>query len=244
MHQHQWHHQTPAADDIDRVYFRFTTPEGAERQLLLGVKEGLAEGFNNGYDGEMLYQQRTDCAWKIKETSFVIQAIGELYDELELPLEIKMGSTGVAKFETEGLEDLPENVKVFFVDKVENTYTELNTGIQAEINVENGIHNDRYYVLFKVQEEVLAVEETVEAAEGTTVFYQASTQSINIVSNNTFKASGVTLYNVLGQQVMNFGSDFNNVQEVKLPVNVAAGTYVLRFYLEDHEVTKKIMITN
>ena len=234
---------TPAANDIDRVYFRFTTPEGAERQLLLGVKEGLAEGFNNGYDGEMLYQQRTDCAWKIGNTPFVIQAIGELYDELELPLEIKMGSTGVAKFETEGLEDLPENVKVFFVDKVENTYTELNTGIQAEINVENGVHNDRYYVVFKVQEEVLAVEETVEAAEGTTVFYQASTQSINIVSNNTFKASGVTLYNVLGQQVMNFGSDFNNVQEVKLPVNVAAGTYVLRFTYDDKvTITKKMII--
>ena len=235
---------TPAADDIDRVYFRFTTPEGAERQLLLGVKEGLAEGFNNGYDGEMIYQQRTDCAWKIGNTPFVIQAIGELYDELELPLEIKMGTTGVAKFETEGLEDLPENVKVFFVDKVANTYTELQTGIQAEINVENGVHNDRYYVVFKVQDEVLAVEETVEAAEGVTVFYQAASQSINIVSANTFKASGVTLYNVLGQQVMNFGSDFNNVQELKLPVNVAAGTYVLRFLVNDHEVTKKIMITN
>ena len=48
------------------MYFKFTTPEGPQRELLLAVKDGLADGMNYGYDARMLDDQVTDCAWVLE----------------------------------------------------------------------------------------------------------------------------------------------------------------------------------
>ncbi|NQY07668.1 MAG: LamG domain-containing protein, partial [Flavobacteriaceae bacterium] len=103
-------------DSISRMHFKFKTPEGASRHLLLGVKTGLLDGINYGYDAHMLDWQFTDCAFVVDSEPLVIQAIGELYSGLILPLKIQVGAQGDVSFLAEDLSGLPADLKLYFFD--------------------------------------------------------------------------------------------------------------------------------
>jgi len=231
--------------NLQRVYFKFTTPDGPQRELLLAVKEGLADGMNYGYDARMLDDQVTDCAWLLKtdvDEKLVIQGIGEIYEDLELPLHIKVGTEGVCKFEVGDLSDLDPSVEVYFLDKELDTRTRLETGIPVEFNLASGEYNDRFHVVFKTAE-VLAIDDVDVISEDLVVFYNATTGSISITDSSAFTAKNVSLYNVLGQQVLKANTDYTNVTEIAIPVQVAIGAYLVTFdYNNGKQVTKKLII--
>ena len=231
----------PMGNEIDKVYFRFTTPEGPKRQLLLGVKEGLPKGVNYGYDAPMIYKQHTDCSWTINDAPYVIQTIGELNSKTVLPLEIKVGTAGVCKFETEGLNDLEDNINVYFRDKKTGERTQLEEGVQVQFELEAGDHKDRFSVVFDVKE--IALDNVSNHEDNLTVGYNAANNTVFVAGNDKFSMSAIRLYNILGQEVMSHGRQYDGVQTVYLPVNVSTGTYILNFmYNNETRVSKKIMI--
>jgi len=64
-----------------------------------------------------------------------------------------------------------------------------------------------------------------------------------INSSSVFTAKKVSLYNVLGQQVLKTSTDYTNVTEISIPVQVATGTYLVTFdYNNGTTVTKKVLI--
>jgi len=234
--------------DLQRMYFKFTTPEGPQRELLLAVKEGLADGMNYGYDARMLDDQVTDCAWVLNgeivesDEKLVIQGIGAIYEDLELPLQIKVGADGVCKFEVQSLVDLDSSLEVYFLDAVLNLATKLKAGLPVEFNLASGEYNDRFYVVFKTSE-VLAIDDVDTISDDLVVFYNTATGSINISDLSVFTAKNVSLYNVLGQQVLKANTDYTNVKEIAIPVQVATGTYLVTFdYNNGTKITKKLII--
>jgi len=234
--------------DLQRVYFKFTTPEGPQRELLLGIKEGLTEEMNYGYDARLLDNQVTDCSWLLKgETTevderLVIQGIGSIYEDLELPLQIKVGAEGVCKFETVSLANLDSSIEVYFLDKESDRITRLQTGIPVEFNLAAGEYNDRFYVVFKATE-VLAIDDVNEISDNLVVFYNMATGSIIINNSSVFTAENVRLYNVLGQEVVKASKDYTDVTEIVIPAQVASGTYLLTFdYNNGKTLTKKVLI--
>jgi len=53
----------------------------------------------------------------------------------------------------------------------------------------------------------------------------------------------VSLYNVLGQQVVKGSRDYTNVEDIVIPVSVETGTYLVTFdYNNGTTVTKKLLI--
>jgi len=234
---------TTTSDEIQRVYFRFTTPEGPQRQLLLGVKSGLADGVNYGYDAKLLDTQPTDCSWSLEDSPYVIQAIGALYEDLELPLEIKVGTSGVCKFATESLANLSDGIEVYFIDKELNTTTQLEEGTAAEFELAEGVYNNRFYVVFKLAYEILDVEDVADTSDDLVVFYEGASQSIKLVNPTSFTVNNIKVYNALGQVVYSYAKEYQNVTEVSLPANVATGIYLVHFmYNDKQEVTKKLLI--
>jgi len=214
--------------------------------LLLAVKDGLADGMNYGYDARMLDDQVTDCSWVVKtdqaDENLVIQGIGAIYEDLELPLQIKVGAEGICKFETQSLSDLDPSLEVYFLDKELNLATKLEAGIPAEFNLASGEYNDRFYVVFKTAE-VLAIDDLNTISDDLVVFYNTTTGSISINNSSEFTAKNVSLYNVLGQQVVKVNTDYTNVTGVTIPVQVATGTYLVTFeYNNSTTITKKLLI--
>jgi len=234
--------------DLQRVYFKFTTPEGPQRELLLAVKNGLADGMNYGYDARLIDDQVTDCAWVLKRTAdvtdekLVIQGIGAIYEDLELPLQIKVGAEGICKFETLSLTELDSSIEVYFLDKESNASFRLEAGVPVEFNLASGEYNNRFYVVFKLAE-VMDIDEVNTVSDDLVVFYNATTRSISISDSSMFLAKNVSLYNVLGQEILKNNTDYTNVTEVSIPVQVATGTYLVKFdYNNGKRVTKKVII--
>jgi len=234
--------------DIQRMYFKFTTPEGPQRELLLAVKEGLADGMNYGYDAILIDNKATDCAWVLKEEieqtdkKLVIQGIGAIYDDLELPLHIKVGADGVCMFEALSLVGLDPSLDVYFLDKELNSSTYLEAGMPMEFYLASGEYNDRFYIIFKASE-VLDVEDIVISSEVLTVFYNTDTQSIIINNPTTFSIRNISLYNVLGKQILKEHKNYNGVTEVSVPIQVATGVYLVTFdYNDGTTVVKKLLV--
>ena len=204
--------------------------------------------MNYGYDARMLDDQVTDCAWVLEgatdldDEKLVIQGIGAVYEDLELPLQIKVGAEGICKFEVGDLSDLDPSMEVYFLDKELNTTTKLETDIPVEFNLASGTYNDRFYVVFKAVE-VLAIDDIDTVEDDLVVFYNTNSRSISITNPSNFSAKNITLYNVLGQQVLQAKKEFTNVTSVAIPVSVAIGTYLVTFdYSNGKQITKKLII--
>ena len=172
----------------------------------------------------------------------VIQGIGSIYEDLELPLQIKVGAEGVCKFEAQSLADFDSSLEVYFLDKELNLSSRLEIGLPIEFNLASGVYNDRFYVVFKTAE-VLAIDDVNIASEDLVVFYNTASGSINISDSSVFTAKNISLYNVLGQEVLKSNADYTNVTEVSIPVKVATGTYLITFdYNNGKQITKKLII--
>ncbi|PHS04587.1 MAG: hypothetical protein COA88_13435 [Kordia sp.] len=229
-------------NDISRIYFLFTTPEGPQRQLLLGTKPDLALGFNYGYDGRILDQQPTECSFKKGEESLVIQGIPLIYDGLELPLEIKIGTSGVCKFKTESLLELPAGLEVFLLDKELNSTTPISEELVAEFELETGVYTDRFYVVFK-EAEILTVEETDVISDNLVIFYNGSTKNIEISNPSEFTVKNIVIYAITGQEVVKDNNVFTEVNTIEIPVNVASGVYLVSFdYNNGTQIMKKLIV--
>lgn len=235
--------QNEVEEEIDRVYFRFTTPQGPQRQLLLAVKEGLTEGIDYGYDAKLIEDhQPTDCAWMVSDTRMVIQSIGSIYNELELPLQIKVGNEGICKFEVESLADLSDSVNVYLVDKELGSSDQLEAGSAIEFYLGAGLYDDRFYLKF--EEIPLAIDEVEEAIEDNLlVFYQSSMKAINISNAETFSLNELMVYNILGQQVYVDHKNHQNINELSINSTFSTGTYLVKFkYNDTVSVTRKVVV--
>jgi len=226
---------------IERIYFNFTTPEGAIRELLLGLKCGLTTGVENGFDGERIEVTHTDCAWEIEDKSYVIQGVGFLHNDLELPLTLQVGTSGLCKFSINDVLGVPTGLNVFLRDKELNYDSELLPNIAVEFNLAAGNYDERFYVVFK--ERVLSVEENIIEASELLIYYNTLSSTITINSNMKFQANNIQLYNVLGQQVMKLNKKYTDVKEITIPLQVASGAYLVSFnYNNSRQMTKKLII--
>ncbi|MFD0962667.1 choice-of-anchor L domain-containing protein [Pseudofulvibacter geojedonensis] len=229
-------------ESIDRVYFHFTTPEGTVRQLLLGVKEGLTQEIDYGYDAKRFNEQHTDCGWKITEEPYVIQGIGLIHEGLELPLSINVGTSGLCKFNVSSLADLDENIDVYFKDSELQTETRLEQNIAAEFTLDTGVYNNRFSVVFRTSE-ILNIDDEEFTPEDMVVYYNAQLGAISINNSKPFNASNIKVYNILGQEVLKSNKQYQGVTELLLPTQVSSGSYLVQFSYNDKvSVTKKIII--
>lgn len=229
------------SNEIDRVYFRFITPEGLQRQLLLGVKEGLTEAIDYGYDAELLDADfPSECTWKIGDVQFVILGIGSIYDGLELPLEIRIGQEGISSFETESLADLEENIKINLLDKVTGVITTLEENTPIELNLPVGTYTNRFFIFFEV--ESLDVSDVQTNNENLFIYYDSFNNCIDIVGNREFNASNIIIYNLLGVTVYKNLKGYRK-RKIKISNTFNSGVYIIRFvFNKEVLVSKKIIV--
>ncbi|NQY31479.1 MAG: T9SS type A sorting domain-containing protein, partial [Flavobacteriaceae bacterium] len=152
------------------------------------------------------------------------------------------GTSGLCKFKTESLSELPTGLEVFLLDKELNITTKISEELVAEFELETGVYTDRFYVVFK-QVEILTVEDNIETTNDLVVFYNSTTQSIAINNPSEFSAKNISLYNILGQQIMKVTTEFNHTKAITIPVSVATGAYLVTFdYNNGTQITKKLII--
>lgn len=228
-------------DSIDRVYFRFTSPEGLQRQLLLGIKEGLTELVDYGYDAELLDPYHpSECTWKIDDVQFVILGIGMIYDGLELPLEIRVGQAGVSLFEVQSLAEIASNIKINLLDKETGEISTLEEYNPIELDLPEGTYIDRFYVSFELTS--LGIEEIEMTNNNLSIYYDLSNKTIVIQNTKSFTISSIYIYNLLGERIYD---DMKVHKEEKINITniFNPGVYIIRFvYNNDKQLSKRIIV--
>ncbi|MFD0962465.1 LamG-like jellyroll fold domain-containing protein [Pseudofulvibacter geojedonensis] len=229
-------------DDIDRVYFNFVTPEGPIRQLLLGVKDGLTEMIDYGYDAELLDDfHPSECAFIVENKSMVIQGIGSIYSGLELPLYIRTGQDGLSTFTAESLADLDEDINVYFLDKETGNRTILESNTEASLNLPVGEYVNRFFIVF--ERVVLSVGNELEEVNNLSVYYNITDNHIAISNEKAFSLSNVQLFNMLGQEVYNSIERQQQITKAIIPNVFKTGAYLVRFkYNNEMLVSRKIIV--
>ncbi|MCH2194303.1 LamG-like jellyroll fold domain-containing protein [Kordia sp.] len=229
-------------DNISRMYFKFKTPEGAERQLLLGVKPGLEDGINYGYDAPIFQWNFTDCAFDILGVPMVIQGIGQIDSNQMLPLKIKVGATGEMVFSAEDLSGLPSNLQVFFYDSQTNTYNLLDQNSIAILTLPAGTYEHRFYLVFQ-ENSTLDIPSIEVEVNSLTTFYNSKINSLVFQNMTLFSIEDIKVYNTIGQQIWQDQKSYYSDYRIELPFTANEGYYFVKFTLDKtHKITKKIKI--
>lgn len=226
-------------DGIKRMYFSVTTPQGPKRQLLLALKEGLSLDVDYGYDAKLIDKQDvSDCAWYLNEDKYVIQSIGEIDSDVELPMYIKANNDGVFEISLTDRNEELSDLTVYFVDKYNDTSDLLLMGGLHQFSVSEGVYDDRFYLKFKNDR-----KSSIELEQSTSVYYISNSQEIVIEDTQEFSAENIVLYNILGQEVQRFTKKYEGVGRITLPVSVQTGVYLIKFLKnQSTEISEKIII--
>ena len=228
---------------MKRIRFNFTTPELAERQVLLAfVPNGNADdGFNYGYDAVNNESFPSDLSWRINEESYVIQGVGN-FDETKIyPLELVMGTEGTFQIAIDSFENFIEIPNVYVWDQELNIYSQINN-IPFSLALEQGIYTDRFAIVFQ-EDQTLSIESNNSITLD--IRYALDDNSIIIKNPNGVTLKRCELFNMLGQSVRLWNSQalINESVVISLPVGTLAhGTYIINLETELGIQHQKIIV--
>ena len=203
---------------------------------------GTTAGFDNGYDGELFSGLPTNFSLYTQLISgnvgknYQIQSLPATnFETMVLPIGLK-AAAGDITFTADAM-NLPANYKVFLEDRIADTFTRLDeVGQKYQVTLATASEGiGRFYL--HTAESVLTVNN--EALESVSI-YKYDKTTIRITGLQQGKTT-ISLFNILGKQVVNTSFEANGVQDISLP-KLASGIYVLQLKTTTGKLNKRIVL--
>ncbi|MBD0825211.1 T9SS type A sorting domain-containing protein [Aestuariibaculum marinum] len=218
-------------DERPKIWFSFAIPKGYTKFLGLGYDNRSTYNYDKGFDTAASLSQ-DNLLWLLdNDTTLSIQALPELNKDDELPLSIKINTNGSYTFSIYKMENIPDDLNIFLVDHVENTYYNLREN-EVDLILNSSIPTNRFSIAFK-EDTTLATHQYSEKKMYAT--YNKNTESIKLY-NLTADVSALGIYNTLGQLVTTIYPDNSNIISLS---EVNNGIYFLKD-LSNNQNTKAI----
>lgn len=219
-----------------RIGFDYSNDDGAtnnHRQVLIGFN-GNTQGFENAYDGVMFGQKPTDLALSIEnhEKSFVILGTEYYNEDLEFPLRVYIEDTKTVHI---GVDATDLTNEIYLKDTLTSEIYDI-TNAPKNMVLESGEYLNRFVIVFKTQ--VLSTPEISLANE---IKVAAFNHEI-LTTSTSQKIEKISIYNVLGQSVINFINE-DALSEIKLnTTSLQTGVYIVHVTTEQGVFNKKVKI--
>lgn len=212
------------------------------RQLLAVFKEGLTDGYDNGYDSSLYDIQKNDAYWLTNETDkYVITGRDQFSVDKELAIELSMEQQALVSFEVLEKYDIEE--KVYLHDKVNDIYYGLN-GNKISLLLDEGVHTNRFYLTFK-EDVTLDIEDKILLKDKLLVFANNQEQQLVVRSNSSLKIMQLTIFDIQGNEYNTITNFSNGESEFNFDIeNLNPGVYVVRLDTNAGVITKKVLINN
>jgi len=155
-----------------------------------------------------------------------------------LPIGIKTSNTGDNTFTIDALENVPNNLNIYIHDSVNETYHDIR---QADftINLTAGEYLNRFELVFS-NPDALSIEEVIISDINT--YYSNNLESIVIHNPKLKTIKSLSLYNIVGQKIIDF-NDIKNEDYIELKTDkLSSGTYIIKLNTDEGEVSKKVLI--
>ena len=239
---------TAQKDIYKRVRLGFNSNNNYHRQVLLGfMNEKATSEMDYGYDGLSLDDIPNDMYFLNGENQLVIQGESYFDENASYPIGVKTDSQGKVSFTVDALENFDSDQKVFIYDEETETYNEIRNNA-FEVTMPIGINNTRFSLQFiekpisKVK--TLGVEENNSDNKEVKITY-IQNNNILIINNNIsdVPVQKVTLFNVLGQAIENWGVEDKEQTNIQIPIkNMPSGIYIVKVKTSKGESSKKIIV--
>lgn len=229
--------QTENQDQFIRLGYE--DPEGFHRQLLLGfLPNSVADvNYNPGYDALLKICRDDEMFFVIEQDldkKYAIQGVNTFNDTMEFPLGLLISETGSHQIMIDEVENFQHTI--YLKDNILNTTHNL-TDANFNVNLPIGDHLDRYSLVFVPQNSLSTTDQTLT---NLSVFYDGNK---NVVVNNSdrMQLKNITIYNVLGQEILRLNDNINSTNKVQIPFNQSQGLYVVKVVTTTGELTQKII---
>ena len=217
----------------------YEDPEGFHRQLVLGfLPNTVADlNYNSAYDALMLGEREDELYFIIENNltkKYVIQGVGAFDETIELPLGLKITEEGKHHIILDATENFDN--AVYIRDKLLNITHNL-TESQLELNVSAGTFSDRFQLVFQPQSTL----DINEFGKNKIHVYYNGDNSIIINNQNGVVLNKVSIFNILGQKILQFNDSSLSNNEIVLPFRKKEGVYLVKIESEIGEATYKIL---
>lgn len=228
-------------DNFTRIRLGYIGSTNFHRQLLIGfMNENADDGYNLGYDGEIIDVQPDDAYFQSGNYKLVIQGVGYFNINAIYPITIKSSQLGSVSFILEGVENLDLNQPIYIHDNVTNSYNDIRL-TNYSVTIPAGTINNRFSLRFSNQTLSNNTQENIENI----VFYNSEYHHLEIINSKNNEIKEVILLSILGQKINTWRvNSFEN--NIKLPIkNIATGVYIVKIKTNEGKYfSEKIMIRN
>ncbi|WP_406684400.1 hypothetical protein N1F78_01335 [Seonamhaeicola sp. MEBiC1930] len=222
-----------------KLRISFNSPDGYQRQLLVGSDKNASNNFDLGYDGLLIEDNKEDLFWTLSNSKLIIQAVDTINHTTVLPLGTKINKEGLATFSIDTIENITNNLDIILHDKELNIHHNLKLG-NYETILNAGEHLERFEILFNNNSNQLSTEQ--ESNESLQLYYSKEKRALIVLNPSLKSIESLGMYNILGQSIMD--SKINSrvkLLEQKIN-NVRTGYYILKLEFEGKIVSKKVLI--
>ncbi len=206
--------------------------------------DGTTKGYDNGYDGKLF----GGVSHSFSIYSGLVEGDGNKYQLQSLPnsnhenMIIPVGVIAKAgneiTFSAEAL-NLPNGINVYLEDRIENIYTRLDeANATYKVTLDESIDGVGRFYLHTSAKSALNIDDNI-SLDNLSIF-KANSSTLRIIGLKQGKTS-ISLYNILGKQMMQTSFDANGVKDISLP-KLATGVYFAEVQTETGKVSKKIIL--
>ncbi|AOW21143.1 LamG-like jellyroll fold domain-containing protein [Urechidicola croceus] len=221
----------------------FDSPYGYHRQIAVAFLDGATDAFDPGYDAEAGDYLTNDAFFTLDDKYLVIQAFVEFDEDREIPISIFIDEEhngGLERIMIDGLKNIPETTNIYIKDNFSGETHDIKNNV-FEVNLESGEHKDRFSLVFKQQEALSVVQDTLLESQ-LSIVMNNSNSTIDIKKPIEVEIESVILYNSLGQTIQMWNKNFNQ-NEINLQLNsTSTGAYIVKINTDNNTLSKKIII--
>ena len=205
--------------------------------------DNATKGFDNGYDGKIFggildgFSIYSHLVSNSDGSDYGIQSLPNFgHESMIIPIGLNATSGKEISFSTEAL-NLPEGIKIYLEDRQENTFIRLDeTNTEYKITLAATLNGVGRFYLHTVAKALSLDNNTVLNSVS---IYKSDATILRIAGLPHGKTS-LSLFNILGKQMMITSFEANGVKDITLP-KLATGIYFAEVQTETGKVSKKII---
>lgn len=230
------------SDNVDqaRLTLYVIDPQNQSNKTQMYFSDGMTKGLDPSYDAAKL-KGNPDLALYTKliednGKDFAIQALPYFEEDYSIPVGIDISEEGSYTFEVVSMEQIPEDVHVYFEDHQTGMVTNLKeTSAYTCVLGETGSITGRFVLHFTL---TAFGEEELQANESPVQIW-AKNKMINLYNPDQLEGT-IKIFNLYGQQIMQTKLNGNQQQQINL--QVPAAYYLVNVISEKAMISEKVFV--
>jgi len=203
---------------------------------------GTTTGFDNGYDSSMFsgvgnsFAIYTHLVSDSQGQNLEIQSLPDNdFENMVIPVGVN-ATSGTEITISAGVFNLPADINVYLEDKTDNSFTLLDSSSDFTKTLNSDLNGiGRFYL--HTSSRALSVD-NINNTNNISIYTFDNDLRVVGVQNGT---ANVSVYNILGKEVLRTSFEGNGVNDVTLP-NLKTGIYVVQLATETGTMNKKVII--